>query len=64
MILKLNEVFKKMSSRDYIVVKNVHRLPQTEPMGDGDDGGYGEFYEFIDVLVIGLGSFEKEMEFG
>jgi dihydrofolate reductase len=38
-------------------------LHETEPIGDGDDAGYGEFFDSIDALVIGRGSFEKVLEF-
>jgi dihydrofolate reductase len=34
-----------------------------EPIAGGDDGGYGEFFGSIDVLVMGRGTFEKVLEF-
>jgi dihydrofolate reductase len=38
-------------------------LHEVEPIADGDDAGYGEFFGSIDVLVMGRGSFEKVLEF-
>lgn len=38
-------------------------LHEIEPLVDGDDAGYGEFFNSIDVLVMGRGSFEKVLEF-
>lgn len=32
-------------------------------LGEGEDGGFGEFFASIDVLVMGRGSFEKVLEF-
>jgi dihydrofolate reductase len=32
-------------------------------MGKGEDGGFGEMFASIDVLVMGRGTFEKVMEF-
>ena len=34
-----------------------------EPIAGGEDGGYGEFFGSIDVLVMGRGTFEKVLEF-
>ena len=38
-------------------------LHEGEPIGDGEDAGYGAFFNSIDVLVMGRGSFEKVREF-
>lgn len=38
-------------------------LHEVDPIGGGDDAGYGAFFNSIDVLVMGRGSFEKVMEF-
>ena len=38
-------------------------LHEIEPLADGDDAGYSEFFAGIDVLVLGRGSFEKVLEF-
>jgi dihydrofolate reductase len=38
-------------------------LHEIEPIGDGDDAGYELFFDSIDVLVMGRGSFEKVLEF-
>ena len=42
---------------------DVSWLDETEPIGGGDDAGYGKFFDSIDVLVMGRGSFEKVLEF-
>ena len=38
-------------------------LHEGEQPPDGDDAGYGAFFNAIDVLVMGRGSFEKVLEF-
>lgn len=38
-------------------------LHEIEPLKGGDDAGYGELFDSIDVLVMGRGSFEKVLEF-
>ena len=38
-------------------------LHEIEPIEGGDDAGYSEFFDSIDVLVMGRGSFEKVLEF-
>jgi dihydrofolate reductase len=38
-------------------------LHENEPMPEGDDAGYGEFFASVDALVMGRGSFEKVLEF-
>ena len=42
---------------------DVSWLEAGEPIGGGDDAGYGAFFSSIDVLVMGRGSFEKVLEF-
>ena len=42
---------------------DVSWLHESEPMGGGDDAGHGEFFDSIDALVMGRGSFEKVLEF-
>jgi dihydrofolate reductase len=42
---------------------DVSWLHETEPIGGGDDAGYGVFFDSIDVLVMGRGTFEKVLEF-
>lgn len=37
-------------------------LHEIEPMEDGNDAGYGELFDSIDVLVMGRGTFEKVLE--
>ena len=38
-------------------------LHEVEPIAGGGDAGYGAFFDSIDVLVLGRGSFEKVLEF-
>jgi dihydrofolate reductase len=38
-------------------------LHEVEDIGGGDDAGYAAFFDTIDVLVMGRGSFEKVLEF-
>lgn len=38
-------------------------LDETEPLGDGEDAGFGAFFGSVDVLVMGRGTFEKVLEF-
>ena len=38
-------------------------LHEGEQPPEGDDAGYGAFFDSIDVLVMGRGSFEKVLEF-
>lgn len=38
-------------------------LHEGEPPPDGDDAGFGVFFNSIDVLVMGRASFEKVLEF-
>ena len=42
---------------------DVSWLDGYEPMGEGEDGGYGEFFNAIDVMVMGRGTFEKVLTF-
>jgi dihydrofolate reductase len=42
---------------------DVSWLEDIEPLSDGNDAGYGAFFNAIDVLVMGRGSFEKVLEF-
>ncbi len=42
---------------------DVSWLHEAEPLPDGEDGGFGEFFASVDVLVMGRGSFEKVLEF-
>ena len=42
---------------------DVSWLHEYEPMGDGDDGGYGELFDSVDALVMGRGTFEKVLAF-
>ena len=42
---------------------DVSWLDEVEPIAGGDDAGYREFFDAIDVLVMGRGSFEKILEF-
>ena len=42
---------------------DVSWLDEVEPIEDGEDAGYGEFFGSVDVLVMGRGSFEKVLEF-
>lgn len=42
---------------------DVSWLEAGEPIGGGDDAGYGAFFSSIDVLVMGRGSFDKVLEF-
>jgi len=38
-------------------------LQSDTPLPEGDDAGYGDFFNSIDVLVMGRGSFEKVLTF-
>lgn len=38
-------------------------LDEIDPLDEGDDAGYGEFFNSVDALVMGRGSFEKVLEF-
>ncbi|GAB5494247.1 MAG: dihydrofolate reductase family protein [Phototrophicaceae bacterium] len=38
-------------------------LHEGEALPEGDDAGFGAFFNSIDVLVMGRGSFEKVLEF-
>ncbi len=38
-------------------------LNEAEPIGDGDDAGFGAFFNSVDLLVMGRGTFEKVLEF-
>lgn len=38
-------------------------LHEGEALEDGDDAGYGEFFNSVAALVMGRGSFEKVLEF-
>jgi len=42
---------------------DVSWLDEVEPLEGGGDAGYGEFFDSIDVLVMGRGSYEKLLEF-
>lgn len=42
---------------------DIEWLHEVEPIGGDDDAGYGAFFDSIDVLVMGRGSFEKVVEF-
>lgn len=42
---------------------DIEWLHEVEPIGGDDDAGYGAFFNSIDVLVMGRGSFEKVLEF-
>ena len=42
---------------------DVSWLHEVEPLADGDDAGYGAFFNTVDALVMGRGSFEKVLEF-
>ncbi len=42
---------------------DVSWLDEYEPMGEGEDGGYGELFNEVDTLVMGRGSFEKVLTF-
>ena len=42
---------------------DVSWLDEYEPMGEGEDGGYGDIFQAVDVMVMGRGSFEKVLEF-
>ena len=42
---------------------NIDWLNEAQPIAGGDDAGYGEFFDSIDVLVMGRGTFEKVTEF-
>lgn len=42
---------------------DIEWLHEVEPIGGDDDAGYGAFFDSIDVLVMGRGSFEKVLEF-
>lgn len=42
---------------------DVSWLDEVEPIEGGDDAGFGEFIDSIDVLVMGRGSYEKIVEF-
>lgn len=42
---------------------DVSWLHEYEPMGDGEDGGYGELFGSVDALVMGRGTFDKVLEF-
>ena len=42
---------------------DVSWLDEYEPLGEGDDAGYGELFNKVDALIFGRGSFEKVLEF-
>lgn len=42
---------------------DVNWLHAGEPLPEGDDAGYAAFFETIDMLVMGRGSFEKVLTF-
>jgi len=42
---------------------DVDWLHETEPMPDGEDGGFAEMFGSVDALVMGRGTFEKVLEF-
>ena len=42
---------------------DVSWLQETEPIEGGGDGGFRGFFDSIDVLVMGRGTFEKVLEF-
>jgi len=42
---------------------DVSWLDEYEPMGEGEDGGYGELFGAVDALVMGRGTFEKVLTF-
>jgi dihydrofolate reductase len=42
---------------------DVSWLDDYEPMGKGEDGGYGELFNAVDSMVMGRGSFEKVLTF-
>jgi dihydrofolate reductase len=42
---------------------DVSWLEDVDPFGEGDDGGFGQFFGSVDVLVMGRGTFEKVLEF-
>jgi dihydrofolate reductase len=58
-------VFIATSVDDFIARPDgdVAWLHETEPLPDGDDAGFGNFFDSIDTLVMGRGSFEKVLEF-
>jgi dihydrofolate reductase len=59
-------VFIAISVDGYIARKDgdVSFLNEAEPIGNGEDGGFGEFFNSVDVLVMGRATFEKVLEFG
>jgi len=42
---------------------DVSWLDEVEPLEGGDDAGFGDFNDSIDVMVMGWGTFEKVLEF-
>ncbi|MEO1443105.1 MAG: hypothetical protein AAFV33_22070, partial [Chloroflexota bacterium] len=38
-------------------------LHEIDPLPQGDDAGYAEFFGAVDVMVMGRGSFEKVLTF-
>ena len=42
---------------------DVSWLEEYGPMGEGEDGGYGELFASVDALVMGRGTFEKVLTF-
>lgn len=58
-------VFMATSLDGYIARSDgdVSWLDEIEPIEGGDDAGFGVFFDSIDVLVMGRGSFEKVLEF-
>ena len=43
---------------------DVSWLEEFDSMGDGEDGGYANFFSQIDLLVMGRATFEKVLSFG
>ncbi len=58
-------IFLALSVDGFIARKDgdVSWLESFAPLGEGEDGGFGEMFASIDVLVMGRGTFEKVMEF-
>lgn len=58
-------VFIAASLDGFIARKDgdVSWLESFEPMDEGEDGGYGEMFAFVDALVMGRGTFEKVISF-
>lgn len=42
---------------------DVSWLEEYQPLGDGEDGGYGELFNAVDSMIMGRGTFEKVLTF-